>query len=315
MKCYNPDVTKAIDQESSEIEQGLALGNICYGEKACNEYCENNLGRCKAYCKENPNNQLCQKPFAFEARSDKSVGTKVVDKSSDNKETTPKDFNNNLIINKNTGDAVTPIKDNPPVLKNLGLNIEPLNKQTNKAGDFLFGIKDYANKKIFTEFGETITGDSGKKTLPEIGFYVPVGTSVISPIDGVVTDLKLYEPSQDYIISFKTEVNSPWIISFEHIEKVLVANGDKIFTGQELGKVSPSYGKTEFGNVEIAVWQGGNNIFKFCPTMFLEEDLKQEYASKFKQLASDWENFIGQNVYNENSWVYPGCLRYNLTEK
>src|SRR3989338_4203891 len=170
------------------------------------------------------------------------------------------------------------IENNPPILQNLGLNIEPWDKATNKAGDFLFERKNYVNNKIFTEFGEIVEGSAGEKTLPEIGFNVPVGTTIISPIDGIVTDLGLYEPSQDYIISFKTEVNSPWIISFEHVEDVSVAIGDKISAGQKIAKASPSYGRSEFGNVEIAVWQGGINIVKYCPTMFLKEELKKEYA-------------------------------------
>ena len=300
LPCYNPEIAKVIKKDSENPEEEL-LGGICIGEDACNKYCENNFARCKQYCKENPENKLCQKPFAFEASSDKLTDTKIADNHLDKKKASIKSTNI--------------IENNQPILQNLGLKIEPWDKTTNKAGDFLFESKKYVNNKIFTEFGEIVEGDKGKKTLPEIGFNVPVGTTIISPIDGIVTDVKLYEPSQDYIISFKTDLNSPWIISFEHVEDVSVAKGDKVIAGQKIAKVSPSYGKTEFGNVEIAVWQGGINIVKYCPTTFLRNDLKQEYASKFTQLTADWESFREENVYRQEDWVAPGCLLNNLTEK
>ena len=201
-----------------------------------------------------------------------------------------------------------------PVLKNLGLSIEPWNKKTNKAGDFLFENKNYVDNKIFTEFGHKIVNDMGEKLLPEIGFNVPVGTKVVSPIDGIITDLKLYEPSQDYIIFMGTDETSPWIVGFEHVYNLRVKVGDKVLAGQELAEVSPSYGRTEYGNVEINVWTTGQSIIKYCPFNFLDESLKPVYEEKLNKLASDWEEFIGKDVYKQEDWVAPGCLVESLKE-
>ena len=202
-----------------------------------------------------------------------------------------------------------------PVLKNLGINMQPWDKKTNRAGDFLFENKNYVDNKIFTEFANKIVNEFGEKLLPEIGFNVPVGTKVVSPIDGVIIDVKFYEPSQDYLVSMKTDESSPWIVGFEHIYNLRMKAGDKVLAGQELAEVSPSYGRTEFGNVEINVWIGGQNIIKYCPFEFLDESLKQVYEEKIHQLARDWEEFIGKNVYSQEDWVAPGCLLHDIIER
>lgn len=202
-----------------------------------------------------------------------------------------------------------------PVLKNLGIKIEPWNKITNMAGDILFENKNYTDNKIFTEFGHKIVNEFGEKLLPEIGFNVPVGTKVVSPIDGIITDVKLYEPSQDYIVFMKIDESSPWIVGFEHIYNVRMNVGDKVSAGQEIAEVSPSYGKTEFGNVEINVWTAGQSIIKYCPYDFLEESLKLIYKEKINRLAVDWEEFIGQDVYKQENWVAPGCLVDKIIER
>ncbi len=202
-----------------------------------------------------------------------------------------------------------------PVLKNLGVNIESWNRDTNRAGDFLFENKNYVDNKIFTEFGHKIVNDRGEKLLPEIGFNVPVGTKIVSPIDGIITDVKFYEPSQDYLISIKTDESSPWMVGFEHVYNLRINVGDNVLAGQELAEVSPSYGRTEFGNVEINVWTGGKNIYKYCPFEFLDEPLKPIYERKLNQLANDWEEFIGSDIYKQEDWVAPGCLLYNITER
>ena len=39
----------------------LQLGNLCSGEAECNTFCHDNKGRCKDYCNNNPENELCRK--------------------------------------------------------------------------------------------------------------------------------------------------------------------------------------------------------------------------------------------------------------
>lgn len=256
-----------------------------------------------------------KKEFAGEERIEEPAERELVeeDRSENNTNIMP-------IDNVQMPQEVLPLPEEKPhkekpVLKNLGIAIEPWNKKTNMAGDFLFEDKNYVDDKIFTEFGHKIVNSMGEKLLPEIGFNVPVGTKVVSPIDGVITDVTLYEPSQDYIIFMKTDESSQWIVGFEHVYHMRLKAGDKVLAGQELAEVSPSYGKTAFGNVEINVWVGGKNIIKYCPFEFLDESSKQVYEVKINQLAKDWETFIGKDVYQQENWVAPGCLLHNLTER
>ncbi|MEK6852593.1 MAG: hypothetical protein AABX59_01810 [Nanoarchaeota archaeon] len=38
---------------------GEGLGTLCVSEEKCIDFCHNNKGRCDAYCRENPSNELC----------------------------------------------------------------------------------------------------------------------------------------------------------------------------------------------------------------------------------------------------------------
>src|SRR3989344_6842345 len=266
------DKIKVSEEENISSEAiVLQLDKLCSGEKECKEFCQDNRGRCEGYCKANNKDDLCRIFFPSEQKEQ-------IEKPLERK----------------------------PVLKNLGITIEPWDKITMRAGDFLFENKNYVDNKIFTEFAYEIVNEKGEKLLPEIGFNVPVGPKVVSPIDGFIIDVTFYEPSQDYLVSMKTDESSSWIVGFEHIYNLRVKIGDKIWAGQELAEVSPSYGKTEFGNVEINVWIGGQNIIKYCPFEFLDDSIKPLYKEKIHQLARDWEEFIGKNVYSQERWVAPG---------
>ena len=269
--------TAKTDQES--VVPGL--GTLCSGEKECIYFCLNNSGQCEMHCHGNRENKLC--PIIFPPEEEREPTEKL--------------------------------PETKPVLKNFGIKIEPWDKTTKRAGDFLFENKNYVDNKIFTEFGHTIVNEMGEKLLPEIGFNVPVGTFILSPIEGVVTAVKLYEPSQDYIIFMKTDQASEWIVGFEHVYKVRVKAGDSVVAGEIVAEASPSYGRTEFGNVEINVWIGGQNIIKYCPFEFLDESLKPRYEEKINQLAKDWEEFMSKDVYQQEEWVVPGCLLHNITER
>ncbi len=54
----------------------VGLGNLCIGEKECIDFCLNNRGQCEDYC-EGGQNELCQKVFPFEERTDYAKEEKV----------------------------------------------------------------------------------------------------------------------------------------------------------------------------------------------------------------------------------------------
>ncbi len=55
--------------QEKKIHSFIALGNLCYGEDGCYEYCKNKVGRCKEYCLNNPQNELCKNHFSLEAEN------------------------------------------------------------------------------------------------------------------------------------------------------------------------------------------------------------------------------------------------------
>lgn len=42
---------------------GKGLGRLCSNEIDCTNFCQDNMGRCRTYCQENPENELCDKLF------------------------------------------------------------------------------------------------------------------------------------------------------------------------------------------------------------------------------------------------------------
>ena len=262
-----------------------SLGSLCSGEEECKEFCSNNIGQCENYCKGNEN-ELCRIIFPAEENQ-----------------------------------VQQPAEDNKPVLKNFGFNIEPWDKNTNRAGDLIFS-KDIVfedpnilSEWVFVEFG----GQGQRKSDPasrniEYWFFVPLGTNVMAPIDGIITDVGFFEHTQDWGINFQLKENSKWIVSFEHVIDVKVKKGDVVKAGDIVAKAAPRI-NNNIAMTELAVWTGGRDgIYKYCPFDFLDENLKPVYEEKLKRLADDWEKFIGKDVYDQYAWVSPGCLVDKIKE-
>ncbi len=187
-----------------------------------------------------------------------------------------------------------------PILNNLGVLIP-------EAFDYSAAMEDNISK-IFLEFGVVINGSQGLKTLPEITYIVPAQTKVYSPVSGVVERVEVLY-SGDYHIAFKTNLESEYIISLEHVVNVQVEEGESVKAGDYVGDVSNFLGHDNYYATEIAVWIGGETVTKYCPFDFLNESLKVEYEKKFNDLADSWEEFYGEKVYDRDNWTSPGCLK------
>ena len=205
----------------------------------------------------------------------------------------------------------------PPVLKNLGINIEPWDKQTNRAGDLIF-TRDLlfddgrvSNDRPFVEFGYS----DGLRELPwiEYWFHVPLGTEVRAPADGTVT-VDFFDHTQDWGVNIRQ--GNEWTVSFEHLVNVAVEDGQYITAGEIIGEAAP---RNTFGDkiamTELAVWKGGRDgIVKYCPFSYLDDSLKPVYEEKINQLVGDWEDFLNKDIYNQEDWVEPGCLLESIIE-
>lgn len=205
-----------------------------------------------------------------------------------------------------------------PILYNLGIDIESLDKSTNKAGDIIFSkqlIYDdgrVAGDKAFIDFGSKEKYFEDSIGTIEYWFHVPLKTSVKSPLTGRA-EVIYFEHTEDWGVNILTEFD--YIISFEHLVNLNVEDGSIVNVGDVLGEAAP---RNTFGDkiamVELAVWMGGNNVVKFCPFDFLDESLKQPYAQKINTLSTEWEDFIDEDVYEQEKWVSPGCLVDKIIE-
>jgi len=218
--------------------------------------------------------------------------------------------------------------DNKPVLKNLAVNMEPWDRQTNLAGDLIFTKKllfndgFLNNEKAFLGFGEFEHTINNPDRSVEYWWFLSPGTKVRAAADGVV-GVGFIEHSKDWGVniaqgwtSWKAPTGSKWIIGQEHLVNLVVKDGDIVKAGDIIGEASPrQFPGEDFGFTELSVWTGGATIIKYCPFEFLDESLKPVYEEKINQLAKDWEQFIGKDVYKQEDWVAPGCLLHNITER
>jgi len=201
-------------------------------------------------------------------------------------------------------------KDERPVLEGLGVNI-PEDFIFSK--DVLFDDGIIKNEKVFLEFGEPEHAVDNPNKNVEYWYFLKPKTKIKAITEGTVS-LFFIEHTQDWGVSIHPE-NSEYIVSFEHLINLEVEEGDIVKPGNIIGEAVPWSANNKVGFTELAVWTGGRNIFKYCPFDFLSEELKPVYEQKISRLASDWESFIGKDVYNQEDWVSPGCLIDKIQEK
>lgn len=205
------------------------------------------------------------------------------------------------------------------VLNNIGINLGSYNPKTNMAGDILFtkNIDSHYGRKSFLEFGTTLTGPSGTDIMPHPTYILPLGTKVFSPVNGKVDTVRYQAESGDYEIVIVPDGFPKWRISFDHVIDLSFRKGDTLQVNNIIAKVAPSRSSavpSDFGLVEFQVWEESSSFFSrepgdsTCPFLLLTENAKQNIVSLITQLAAEWEKYIGEDVYNEDNWVFPGCL-------
>lgn len=205
------------------------------------------------------------------------------------------------------------------VLNNIGINLELYNPVTNMAGDILFtkNIESHYYKKSLLEFGATLTGPGGTDIMPHPTYILPLGTKLFSPVNGRVETIRYQAENNDYEIVIVPDDFSKWRISFDHIINLLFKQGDLVQVNDIVAEVAPSQSSAipfNFGLVEFQVWLENNSFFNrgpgeaTCPFLLLSDNTKQSIATKITQLAVEWEKYIDEDVYDEEKWVFPGCL-------
>lgn len=216
-------------------------------------------------------------------------------------------------------EQIETLQEIKPVLKNLGVNIKPWNKETDLAGDIIFTEKIFfkddfiKNEKPFLEFGTREHTLNNPNQNIEYWYFLKPGTKIRAATDGVAR-ISYLEHSKDWAVNIQLQ-GTPWSVGHEHIINLEVEDGDFVNAGDILGEAIPSSLNSEMAFTELSVWEGGANIIKYCPFDFLDPSLKAIYEEKLNRLADDWEEFTGKDYYERENWVAPGCLLHNITER
>jgi len=205
------------------------------------------------------------------------------------------------------------IKSDSPKIKSLGINLGEYNPDTGMAGDLKFTKATFASgmQTLFFEYGyEVATNSAGAaKKNPQPTFIAPLGTKVMSLVDGTVVNIpKLY--SSDYSIHVQAE-GSDLIFETEHVINVKVKKGEKVKAGQYIAEVS-DYDARNYdglGLFEIGILKSGNPPSHVCPFDYLDDSIKSETNKKILSLQKAWEEYRGDSsIYDESKTVVPGCL-------
>jgi biotin carboxyl carrier protein len=197
------------------------------------------------------------------------------------------------------------------VMKSIGFNLGYYNETTNSAGDLKFTKLPLFNDQIMGDFGQQDprTPNDPSKRNPQPTFILPLGTKVLSLIDGTVTKVEtLY--SGDTTIWVSPYKDSSLHFETEHVNKVTVKVGDQVKSGQPIAEVSDYDTKAHagFGIVEIGVLgQNGNRPSHSCPFQYLDPSVKDETLKKITSLHISWNKYLGKTVYG-TTYAIPGCI-------
>ena len=218
------------------------------------------------------------------------------------------------IANKNqiSNSKTNPENNNPILIKNLPVNFAPYDPTTNMAGDFKFTKQKLQFDRLLMDYGFYIPASPDKKAKnnPQPAFIVPLGTKVMSIVDGVVVDIpKLY--SDDFSVMVARS-NNDGELSFEteHVKNVVVKVGDTVKAGDIIAEASDynSQWTPGFGLVEIGILKGGNPPHHLCPYLFLDPSAKENIFASLKTFYSDWNTYTGKTLYNLSDYKTIGCL-------
>lgn len=206
-------------------------------------------------------------------------------------------------VNCKKDQAVNPQKE-PFVIKNLGVTFGPWDAKTGRAGDFIFS--KYTGKP-FLEFGAVVgTGTGGTKALPTFEYYLRKDAYVFAIADGKVVRFIFREDTKDYGFGAVSTKDGDFEVCYDHILNPRVGEGDIITVGDTLG--NPGNWSPHLGRFEIMV-NNSRTKYSYCPFLFFDAELIDEYLNKVNQLILDYEIYRADTtIYDEKNHTFTGCI-------
>lgn len=215
----------------------------------------------------------------------------------------------------------------PKVIQNWGLDLAPFDAATGRAGVMqLAGVTpptfgnptdDNMYSRIVGLYGEELKGVQE----PQMAFMAPLGTPVISMVDGTVCDLPtLY--SNDYSVRIApkgTACNgnaASVLFEHEHLLNPSVRVGDSVKAGQRIGIVSdfnPHWKAKGIGIIETGVFFMKNDKsgrpWHACLASFLDPAKAGGLTSTLSSIEQGWMSLRGDSsLYNLGAQNPVGCL-------
>lgn len=217
----------------------------------------------------------------------------------------------------------------PSIIQNWGFNLAPYSTSTGYAGDMkirgvvppTFGgenaARDNAQYRLLIDpiALQTVLG----KASPQISFWLPLETKVVSMITGTVCKVeKLY--SGDFTVMIASQkfpcVNGQSLVSFEHEHVInpVVTVGQKVTAGDVLATVSdynPHWKAKGLGVVEIGILfikKNSNQAWHACVSSFLDPAKKSAMVQAMESAMAAWESeHSDPTVFDERAMPIAGC--------
>lgn len=218
---------------------------------------------------------------------------------------------------------VTSVADIPKVIQNWGLAVAPYDSATGKAGvlairgvippSFGNSRDDSLYKHIVSLYGATIREGTRE---PQPVWVAPLGTQVISMVDGTVCEVSSVWSGDFSIRVSPTGIPCSVGLRFEH-EHVInpsVRVGDTVKAGQAIALVSDynSHWRNKgLGILDIGVHFGksDNLPYKACPSVVLSPDKRDELLATMRSVQTAWMAERNDNSLYDLSAQNPiGCL-------
>lgn len=217
----------------------------------------------------------------------------------------------------------------PSVIQNWGFNLAQYSASTGFAGDLkIRGVvpptfsgenaaRDNTQYRLLIDpiAKQTVLG----KASPQISFWLPLGTKVISMITGTVCKVeKLY--SGDYSVMVASEkfpcVNGQTLVSFEHEHVInpVVTVGQKVVAGEVVATVSdynPHWKAKGLGVVEVGILfskKDSTLAWHACVSSFLDPARKSSMLQALESAMAAWESELSDtSVFDERAMPIAGC--------
>ena len=222
--------------------------------------------------------------------------------------------------------------DIPAIIQNWGFNLSAYSAESGRAGAMQIrgtvpptfsgpnaAADNFMYRNLIGVIGEVI--DSGGKRIeePQFGFIVPLGTPVVSMIDGTVCDVpKLW--SGDFSVrvappGMKCSHGAAYVLyEHEHVLSPSVKVGQKVVAGQQIAIVSdynPHWKAKGLGTIETGIFfirKGVNRPLHACLPLFLDPRRKAAMLADLSSVFAAWEAERGDpSLYDEARMPVAGC--------